>query len=120
MQNGNPECIDNYDLLPAASIIEPLYAQESGYLKKIKTYEVAVACKILGAGREKKTDAIDYAVGVVLNKKVGEKIEKGEKLLDIYANSQEKLKEAEKMLQEAFVIVDEKTEPEPLIYKIID
>ena len=120
MQNGNPECVDNYDLLPSANIIEPLYAQESGYLKRIKTYEVAVACKILGAGREKKTDAIDYAVGVVLNKKVGEKIEKGEKLLDIYANSQEKLKEAEKMLQEAFVIVDEKTEPEPLIYKIID
>ncbi len=120
MQNGNPDCVDNYDLLPSANIVEPLYAQKSGYLKKIKTYEVAVACKILGAGREKKTDAIDYAVGVVLNKKVGEKIEKGEKLLDIHANSKEKLKAAENMLQEAFVIVDERTEPEPLIYKIID
>ena len=57
---------------------------------------------------------------MVLNKKVGEKIEKGEKLIDVHANSKEKLKTAEKMLQEAFVIVDERTEPEPLIYKIID
>ena len=73
-------------------------------MKKIKTLELAIACKILGAGREKKTDTIDYAVGVVLNKKVGEKIELGEKLLDIYANDEEKLNEAEKMLKEAFVI----------------
>ena len=120
MQNGSADFIDNYKLLPEAKIIEPLYAQKSGYIKKIKTYEVAVACKILGAGREKKSDSIDFAVGVVLNKKVGEKIEQGEKLLDFYANSEEKLKEVRKMLQEAFVIVDEKTEPEPLIYKIID
>lgn len=120
LQNGDANCIENYNLLPTASIVEPLYATKAGYLKKIKTLELAVACKILGAGREKKTDAVDFAVGVVLNKKVGEKIEIGEKLVDIHANSQEKLEVAKKMLEEAFIITEEQTAPEPLIYKIIE
>ena len=119
-QNGDTSCIENYKKLPQASIIEPLKATKAGFLKKIKTYELAVACKILGAGREKKTDTIDHAVGVVLNKKVGEKIELGEKLVDIYANDSEKLKIAEKMLSEAFVISTEPVSPEPLIYKVIE
>ncbi len=119
-QNGDADCINNYDLLPKASIIEPLTATKSGFLKKIKTYELAVACKILGAGREKKTDAIDHAVGVVLNKKVGEKIEEGEKLVDIYANNSEKLAQAKEMLAEAFIITDEFSAPEPLIYKVVE
>ena len=88
-------------------------------MKKIKTYELAVACKILGGGREKKTDEIDYSVGIILNKKVGEKIEEGEKLLDIYANDTDKITLAENMLKNAFEIVEEPTAPEPLVYKII-
>ncbi|MCR4880649.1 MAG: thymidine phosphorylase [bacterium] len=119
-QNGDDSCIDDYKKLPKASIIEPLKAEKAGYLKKIKTYELAVACKILGAGREKKTDSIDHAVGVVLNKKVGEKIDLEEKLVDIYANDKEKLAIAEKMLAEAFVITEEPVSPEPLIYKVIE
>ncbi len=120
IQKGCSECIDDYSLLPKASIIEPLYASKTGYVQKIKTLELANACKILGAGRERKTDSIDYSVGVVLNKKVGDKIEIGEKLLDIHSNSVEKLQEAKNILKEAFVITNEKTLPEPLVYKIID
>ena len=120
LQNGDANCIEDYKLLPTASIVDPLYSTKAGYLKKIKTLELAVACKILGAGREKKTDAVDFAVGVVLNKKVGEKIEIGEKLVDIHANSKEKLEIAKKMLEEAFIITEEQTEAEPLIYKIIE
>ncbi len=119
-QNGDAGCIENYDLLPKASIVEALTSNKSGYLKKIKTYELAVACKILGAGREKKTDVIDHAVGVVLNKKVGEKIEIGEKLVDIHANDSEKLAQAKAMLEEAFIITDEYSAPEPLIYKVVE
>lgn len=119
-QNGDVACIDDYSKLPVANIIEPLNSPKAGYLKKIKTYELAVACKILGAGREKKTDVIDYAVGVVLNKKVGDKIDLGEKLVDIYANNSEKLKIAKEMLAAAFVITEEQNQPEPLIYKVIE
>ncbi len=119
-QDGDDACIDDYSLLPQASIIQPVNAEKAGYLKKIKTYELAVACKMLGAGREKKTDDIDYAVGVALNKKVGDKIDLNEKLVDIYANSQDKLNLAEDLLKKAFVIEDTPSVPEPLIYKIID
>ena len=119
-QNGDASCIEDYSKLPQASIIEPLNSSEAGYLKRIKTYELAVACKILGAGREKKTDNIDYAVGVTLNKKVGDRVEIGEKLLDIHSNDKEKLKIAKEMLTKAFVISDKKVSPEPLIYKVIE
>ena len=119
-QNGDASCIEDYSKLPQASIIEPLNSSEAGYLKRIKTYELAVACKILGAGREKKTDNIDYAVGVTLNKKVGDRVEMGEKLLDIHSNDKEKLKIAKEMLTKAFVISDKKVSPEPLIYKVIE
>jgi len=120
LQHGDATCIDDYSKLPQAKEIKPLISTQAGYLKQIKTYELAVACKILGAGRDKKTDPIDYSVGVVLNKKVGEKIEINDKLVDIHYNDKEKLAIAEKILQKAFVIVDKPTIPEPLIYKIID
>ena len=119
-QKGNPDCINDYALLPTASIIEPLLSQQTGYIQRIKTQELAIACKILGAGREKKTDAIDFAVGVILNKKVGDKVELNEKLLDIHANDPEKLKIAKEMLQQAFIFTNSQTNPVPLIHKIID
>lgn len=118
-QKGNPACIDDYSLLPTATIIEPLNSNKTGYIQKIKTQELAIACKILGAGREKKTDAVDFAVGVVLNKKVGDKVEIGEKLLDIHANNNDKLKIAKEMLEQAFIIEEKIAEPEKLIHKII-
>ena len=119
-QKGKPDCINDYSLLPTASIIEPLLSQQTGYIQRIKTQELAIACKILGAGREKKTDAIDFAVGVVLNKKVGDKVELNEKLLDIHANDPEKLKIAKEMLQQAFVFTNSQTNPVPLIHKILE
>ena len=119
-QKGDASCIYDYTKLPQAKIIEPLNSTKAGYLKKIKTYELAVACKILGAGREKKTDNIDHAVGVVLNKKVGDRVEIGEKLVDICANNPEKLEIAKDMLTKAFVLSDEKVAPEPLIYKVVE
>ncbi len=119
-QKGDASCLDDYTKLPSAKIIEPLTSEKVGYLKRIKTYELAVACKILGAGREKKTDNIDHAVGVVLNKKVGEKVEIGEKLVDIYANDIEKLKIAKEMLSKAFILSDDEVSPEPLIYKVVE
>ena len=119
-QKGDPACIDDYSLLPTASIVEPLNSIKTGYVQKIKTQELAIACKILGAGREKKTDNVDFAVGVVLNKKVGDKVELGEKLLDIHANNPEKLRIAKEMLEQAFVIEEKIAEPEKLIHKIIE
>ena len=73
----------------------------------------------LGAGRIKKEDSIDKSVGIVLNKKVGDVVNKGETLAFIHANSLEKLEEAKKKVLETYKIVDAKTEKNRSIIKII-
>lgn len=120
LQNGDVSCIDNYDKFPKANIIESIYAKESGYLNKIKTLNIAIACKILGAGREKKTDNIDFSAGVILNKKVGDKIELGEKLIEIHTNKKDKLQEAKEIIEKSFVITNSPATIIPLIHKVID
>lgn len=79
------------------------------WIKEISAIDVAKASFALGAGRVKKEDNIDYAVGVVLNKKIGHKLEKGENILAyIYSNDEQKTKEAEKYLNRAYVFSNEK------------
>ncbi|MDD3594492.1 MAG: thymidine phosphorylase [Candidatus Gastranaerophilales bacterium] len=119
-QHGCSECTEDYSKLPRASIIKEIKAKKEGFINTIKAYEIALGCKILGAGRDKKTDAIDYAVGVVLNKKVGEFVKEGEILFTIHANAMEKLIQAEELFEQAFVISDVQTAKEPLIYKVIE
>lgn len=118
-QGGNPEIIDNYDLfdLPAHKI--ECESKKSGYVQNIDAYKIAYGCKLLGAGRERKTDPIDYSVGVYLNKKSGEEVHKGEILYTIYSNDPEKTKLAQKYCDEAFSINENKSSHPNLIYKII-
>ena len=73
----------------------------------------------MGAGRERKTDPIDYSVGVYLNKKSGEEVKKGDILYTIYSNDQEKTKQAQKYCDEAFLINESKPSHCSMIYKII-
>ena len=82
-------------------------------------YKIAYACKLLGAGRERKTDPIDYSVGIFLNKKSGESVKKGDILYTIYSNDPEKTKVAQKYCDEAFLINENKPSHNSLIYKII-
>lgn len=118
-QGGNPEIIDNYDLfdLPAHKI--ECESKKSGYVQNIDAYKIAYGCKLLGAGRERKTDPIDYSVGVYLNKKSGEEVHKGEVLYTIYSNDPERTKLAQKYCDEAFSINENKSSHPNLIYKII-
>lgn len=119
-QGGNPEIVNNYDLfnLPAYKI--ECTSKKSGYVNNIDAYKIAYACKILGAGRERKTDPIDYSVGIFLNKKSGEAVNKGEILYTIYSNDSEKTKIAQKYCDEAFAISEEKPIHSNMIYKIIN
>lgn len=73
----------------------------------------------LGAGRAKKTDSIDHAVGIVVNKKVGDKVTEGEAIFTIHANDPKKLASAEKTLRQAFRIEDKPCDPLPLFYDVI-
>ena len=101
-----------------AKIIEPIIAKQDGYIQEMNAEEIGkVACG-LGAGRVRKEDSIDYTVGIILNKKVADKVTMGEVLGYIHANSQEKYKEAERKLAEIIKISDNKIKKEPTIFGI--
>lgn len=118
-QGGNPEIVDNYDLFDLPAYKVECEAKKSGYVHNIDAYKVAYACKILGAGRDRKTDPIDYSVGVYLNKKSGQGVHEGEVLYTIYSNDPEKTKIAQRYCDEAFDIARDKPIQQNMIYKII-
>ncbi len=118
-QGGNPEIVDNYDLFDLPAYKVECEAKKSGYVHNIDAYKIAYACKILGAGRDRKTDPIDYSVGVFLNKKSGEGVNEGDVLYTIYSNDPEKTKIAQKYCDEAFDIAKDKPLHNNMIYKII-
>ncbi len=118
-QGGNPDIIDNYDLFDLPAYKVECESKKNGYVHNIDAYKIAYACKLLGAGRDRKTDPIDYSVGIYLNKKSGEEVNKGEILYTIYSNDQEKTKVAQKYCDEAFVIDESKPAHNNMIYKII-
>jgi len=118
-QGGNPDIVDNYDLFELPSYKVECESKKSGYVHNIDAYKIAYACKLLGAGRERKTDPIDYSVGVFLNKKSGEEVNKGDVLYTIYSNNPDKTALAQKYCDEAFVINESKPAHSNMIYKII-
>ena len=119
-QGGNPDITEGYSLLPQARIKYELKAEENGFVKNVEALKVAKACKILGAGRDKKSDPIDYAVGIYLNKKYGEYVEKGETYATIYANKEETIKDAENLLKEAYTYSVTAPSQQNLVYKVIN
>jgi len=119
-QGGNAGAAGDYSKFPQASVKYEVKASESGYIADIDAFKAAKACKLSGAGREKKTDSIDYSAGIYFNKKPGETAEKGETIAVIHTNKKETLKEAENLLLDAFKFSDKKPAPRSLVYKIIN
>ena len=119
-QNGNPEIINNYDLFDLPTYKIECTSKKRGFVQYIDAYKIAYGCKLLGAGRDRKTDPIDYSVGIYLNKKSGEWVEHGEVLYTIYSNNPDKTQMAQKYADEAFVIEENKPSHNNMIYKIIN
>lgn len=117
---GNKELINNYNLLPKAKSVMEIFAEAEGYVKKIKTEEIGKAAMIIGAGRAKKEDNIDHAVGINIFRKVGEKVKKNEKIAEIYYNDDKNVEESKTMILDAFVLTAEKTEKPKAILEIIE
>lgn len=103
-QGGNTGVIDRYDLFPKAVQYASITASQDGIISKIDCEKVGVSSLIAGAGRLTKESKIDLGAGIVLKKKVGQKVKKGEVIADIYSNEQEKLQEAMEMLKQAYTI----------------
>ncbi len=115
-QGGDPSFIDDFSKLPQAQFKLSVKAPESGYIKSMETEEIGKLAAFLGAGRTKKGDKIDLAVGIMFPKKVGDYIEKGETVATILANDKEKGEQAAKELLKLLEFSSNKVEPLPLIY----
>lgn len=118
-QEGNPLVIDNYRLFAQPKYMRQIFAERDGYVSNVDAYKTAYACKLLGAGREKKTDIIDYSAGVYLNKIYSEHVNKGDVLSTLYANDESKLEMAQEFLKTAYTISDYEQSSRALIFKII-
>jgi pyrimidine-nucleoside phosphorylase len=118
-QGGNPEFVTNPDLMPSPEIIEPVKAAKTGYVKEIKADDIGRAALVLGAGRETKESIIDLSVGIVIHKKIGDYVLEGEDIATIYANDCLKRVEADKMILDAYTIVEEKVKKNKLIKGIV-
>jgi len=116
-QGGNPEVIDNPDLLPRPKTKIEIKAGASGFIEKMNALEVGLASRILGAGRKTKTDHIDLSIGILLKKKVGDRVEKGEPLAVFYSDGdRHKIDAAEAKFLSACIIGDSSVDPPRLFY----
>lgn len=118
-QGGMEDEVLHPDRLPSAKYIENVICDMDGYVKKIQTEEIGRISLLLGGGRETKESEIDLAVGLVLKKKHGDKVAKGEVIAEIHANDLEKLTVAKERLQKAYKIVKDEVKKEPVIKTII-
>lgn len=118
-QGGNPAVIDNPDLLPKAAKTIDVLSTVDGYVHRINAEEVGISAMLLGAGRATKESTIDLAVGIELNKKVGDFVKAGEPLVKLYVNDEQNLSTVKERVLSAYSIGNEKVEPAPLIYGVV-
>ena len=118
-QGGDVSYVDQPNKLPKAELIETVPSPRSAYLKRVDAKEVGESSVQLGAGREKKGEAIDHAVGIVVHHKVGDRIEKGEQLFTLHANDKSKLKLAREKVLTAHGWSAQKVKPLPLFYGVV-
>ncbi len=119
-QGGDTAMIEHPDRLPHASIVHVVQADRSGYVQRINALEIGLTSVDLGAGRARKGDPIDYAVGLLLHVKVADRVEPGQALLTVHANDQARAVVAEERLRRAITFGDEAVKPLPLFYGIVN
>lgn len=117
-QGGDESVVDHPENLPQAAHTFELAAEEDGYVSEIIADEIGTAAMILGAGRATKESEIDLAVGLMLNKKVGDSVSKGDSLVTIYSNT-ENVEDVKKRIRDAYTISKDAVEAPPLVYKEI-
>ena len=117
---GNGDLVDDYSILPTAKNKMEVFSNKEGYVSKIKAEEVGKAAMIIGAGRATKEDEVDHAVGLKILKKVGDKIEKGEKIAEIYYNDAKNVEDSKNMILDAYVLQNEKVLEPKAILEIIE
>lgn len=118
-QGGDAGVIDDYKRLPQAKLVIDVNAPKSGYINHMDSDEIGMAAMVLGAGREKKGDNIDLAVGIDLLKKTGDYAKEGEIIAKIYANDENRAQSSMQRLIAAYTINETKADKTVLIKKVI-
>ncbi len=120
LQGGDARVIDDTKRLPQARHTLQVSSAEAGYLAAMQCDQIGTACVILGGGRERKEDSVDPAVGIVLHKKVGDRVAAGEPLATIYYNSEAHAPRARQLIEASCLVSDEApSSRRPLIHRVI-
>jgi pyrimidine-nucleoside phosphorylase len=118
-QGGNPLALDKFELLPNATGMREITSPRGGYVSVIDAEDIGLASSMIGAGRDKKDDVIDPAVGIILEVKVGEKVDAGSVLCRIYYTREDRVEEAAEMVEDAFRISAQKPDERELILEVV-
>ena len=119
-QNGDISYLENTDKFDKAKYELKIYAKKDGYIDKIETEQIGNIALMLGAGRKSKEDKINLTAGLVFNKKIGDKVNKGDLLLTLYGDNEKTLKEEKDEFLQSIHLSREKTPIQSVIYKILD
>jgi len=119
-QDGDIEYVKNTELLPKAANVVEVKSDCEGYIKSINAEEIGKCALALGAGRETKESKIDLSAGIILNKKVDDKVNKGDVLAYLHFNDHNKAKDVDIRLKNAIKIGEKNEESKKLIYGIVD
>ena len=118
-QGGDRRVAQDTGLLPKAPLVESLPSPATGYIAHMDTAAIGNAARALGAGRVRKDDAIDPAVGLVMKVRLGDYVEKGQPLLDMHIGQDSKKQACQALLDGAFVFAQQPPAPRPLIYEAV-
>ena len=118
-QGGNPQALDRFELLPNATGMREILSPRSGFVSAIMAEDIGRASTMIGAGRARKEDTIDPAVGVILEVKAGEKVDAGAVLCRLYYTGEDNLDEAAELVEDAFRISGTRPEERELILEVV-
>ena len=118
-QGGNPAVCDDVTLLPQPAVIRRVAAGCTGYVKDMDTMALGLAAQAMGAGRVRKTDALDYSVGFILPVRIGDRVEKDTELCTLYARNEEEAARAEAAIRGAISFSDAPVERPPLCHAVV-
>lgn len=116
-QGGDVSYIENVEKFEKAKYVKEIFAENDGYINKMDAEKIGIIACVLGAGREKKEDKIDFSAGIILDKKTGDFVKKGEKLCTLFTNKPESFDKVNYF--DAIEFSDIKPQKQPLIYDVV-
>jgi pyrimidine-nucleoside phosphorylase len=119
LQNGNLTIIKHPEKYPKSKVVEYLYADKSGYITKMDNYQIGMSALELGAGRKTKEDKIEPKAGLIFKYKIGDRVKKGNALVEIRSESKQKINSVKEKLSRAILLSNKKTPKPTLVKKVL-